>query len=75
MAQVQLTVSSEHYQYLKQRAESQDVTLDSLLSEIIEADIAWQETLSSDPMHSLIGQINDNLDTQDIDKVVYRLGA
>lgn len=70
---VQISVSNEHYQYLKQRAERIGATLDALLSEIIEAEIVWQQMLASDPIQSLIGQIGDDFETQQIDDVVYGL--
>lgn len=73
MVQMQISVSDKHYEYLQQRAESQGVSLDQVVSELIEADLAWQQTLANDPMRSLIGQIDDPFDTQDIDHVVYKL--
>jgi hypothetical protein len=73
MTQVEIEVSDKHYQYLQQRARKQRVSLDQVVSALIEADIAWQQTLADDPMRSLFGQIDDSFDVQAIDNVVYGL--
>jgi hypothetical protein len=73
MVQMQISVSDEHYQYLQQRAQKQSASLDQVLSELIELDILWQQTLADDPMRSLFGQIDDPFDLQGIDNVVYGL--
>jgi FtsZ-binding cell division protein ZapB len=73
MTQVQIEVSDKHYQYLQQRARKQRASLDQVVSALIEADIAWQQTLADDPMRSLFGQIDDSFDVQNIDSVVYGL--
>jgi hypothetical protein len=73
MVQMQISVSDEHFQYLQQRAQKQGASLDQVMSELIEVDILWQQTLADDPMHSLFGQIDDSFDLQNIDTVVYGL--
>lgn len=73
MIQMQIVVSDKHYHYLQQRAHSQGASLDEVVSELIEADLAWQQLMANDPMRSLIGQISDSFDTQNIDNVVYQI--
>jgi hypothetical protein len=73
MIQMQIALSDKHYQYLQQRAQSQGASLDQIVSELIEADLAWQQKLANDPMRLLIGQIDDPFNTKDIDKIVYGL--
>ena len=73
MVQMKISVSDEHYQYLQQRAKNQGASLDQVMSELIELDILWQQTLADDPMRSLFGQIDDPFDQQGIDNVVYGL--
>jgi hypothetical protein len=73
MIQMQISVSDKQYQYLQQRVQEQGASLDQVVSELIDADIAWQQTLADDPMRSLFGQINDAFALQDIDDVVYGL--
>ena len=75
MVQMQISVSDKHYQYLQQRAQDQGASLDQVVSELIDADIAWMQTLAEDPMRALFGQIDDSFDLQDIDNVVYGLEA
>ena len=70
---MKISVSDEHYQYLQQRAKNQGASLDQVMSELIELDILWQQTLADDPMRSLFGQIDDPFDQQGIDNVVYGL--
>ncbi len=72
---IQIAVSNRHYQYLKQRAANENDTLNDVLAEIIEADIAWQKTLNTDPVASLFGQVYDAFDTRQIDEVVYGFQA
>jgi hypothetical protein len=71
--QLHISVSDKHYRYLRRLAESEGLTFDSLLADIIEAEIAWRQTLASDPIRSLVGQLNDDFNIQDIDNVVYGL--
>jgi hypothetical protein len=73
MVQMQISVSDKHYQYLQQRAQNQGASLDQVVSDLINADIAWQQTLAEDPMRSLFGQIDDSLAGQNIDSIVYGL--
>ncbi len=73
MIQMEIAVSDKHYQYLQQRVQDQGASLDQVVSELIDADIAWQQTLANDPMRSLFGQIDDAFALQDIDNVVYGL--
>jgi hypothetical protein len=55
MVQMQIAVSDEHYQYLHQRAQKRGASLDQLVSELIEADIAERQTQTDDPVIALIG--------------------
>ena len=73
MAQMQIVINDKHYQYLRQRAQKQNMSLNQVLSELIEADIVWQQKLISDPMQALFGQIEDTFDTKNVDDVVYGL--
>jgi hypothetical protein len=73
MAQMQIVINDKHYQYLQQRAQKQNMSLNQILSELIEADIVWQQKLISDPMQALFGQIEDSFDTKNVDDVVYGL--
>jgi FtsZ-binding cell division protein ZapB len=66
MVQMQIAVSDEHYRYLQQRAQEQGASLDQVVSELIEADVAWQQKLADDPMRSLFGQIDDPFTLADI---------
>lgn len=75
MVQMQIAVSDEHYQYLQQRAQKQGASLDEVVSELIETDLAWQKKLTDDPIRSLFGQMDDSLAQQNIDNVVYGLEA
>jgi len=75
MVQMQIAVSDEHYQYLQQRAQKQGASLDEVVSELIETDLAWQKKLTDDPMRSLFGQMDDSFAQQNIDNVVYGLEA
>ena len=75
MVQMQISISNEHYQYLQQRAQKQGASLDKVMSELIEADVLWQQKLADDPIRSLFGQIDDPFDLQTIDNVVYGLDA
>ena len=68
---MQINVSHQHYTYLHQQASDQGKTIETLLSEMIEAQIAWQKTLVEDPIYQLIGQMNDPFDTQQIQEVLY----
>jgi len=45
MMQLQISFSEKHYRFLQRQAQSQGTTLESLLSEIIDAEIAWQKAL------------------------------
>ena len=73
MVQMQISISDEHYQYLQQRAQQQGASLDQVMSELIEVDILWQQTLAGDPIRSLFGQIDDSFDLKNVDNVVYGL--
>ena len=73
MTHLQIVISDQHYQYLQRRALTQNSSLNQILSELIEADIVWQQKLASDPIQTLFGKIEDAFDTKNIDKVVYRL--
>lgn len=61
MVQARIIVSDKHYEYLRQRAQEQGASLDQVVSEIIEADLAWHLKLADDPISELIGRIDDSL--------------
>ncbi len=71
MDTLNIKLSNRHYQYLQQRAMNENDALNDVLAEIIETDIAWQQTLKTDPVALLIGQIDDTLDTHRIDDIIY----
>jgi len=73
MITLQLSISDKHYHYLKRRAERKRQSLDLLVSELIDADLTWEELLASDPITELIGTIDDDFVTENIDEVVYRI--
>jgi hypothetical protein len=75
MVQMQIAVSDKHYRYLQQRAQNQGASLDQVVSELIDADLAWQQMLLDDPMRSLFGQIDDPFYLQNIDDVVYGIAS
>lgn len=72
MTQLQIQISNQQYQYLQQRVAREKTTLEKVLFDMIQADMAWRQQLKTDPITALIGKINDSFDTDQIDEVVYQ---
>jgi hypothetical protein len=71
MVQMNVTITDELYDYLQERARSQGMSLDQVVSDLLAADLAWQRSLAEDPMRSLFGQIEDSFDVAEIDHEIY----
>ena len=72
MVHTTVHLKEEQYQYLAEQAAATQRSVEDVLSEIVEADIAWRQTLASDPVAQLFGAVSDEPNL-DIDEIVYEL--
>jgi hypothetical protein len=49
MMHLQMSISDKQYQYLRHQANSRGQSVDALVADWIDAEMAWQETLAADP--------------------------
>jgi hypothetical protein len=75
MMELHLPLDEKQYRYLQQRARARGKTVEDLVADLIDADIAWQNDLISDPIASLFGEISDTLDIREIDAILYPSSA
>jgi hypothetical protein len=71
MVDLHLLLEDAQYRYLKQRAQDLGTTVEAVIADLIAADVAWQQALATDPVARLFGQIQDTLEPQDIDAILY----
>jgi hypothetical protein len=74
MVHTTVHLKEDQFKYLTERAAATQRSVEDLLSEMLEADIAWRQALASDPVAQLFGSVSDQSDIQDhIDEIVYQL--
>jgi hypothetical protein len=71
MVDLHLLLEDAQYRYLKQRAQDLGTTVEAVIADLIAADVAWQQALATDPVARLFGQVQDTLEPQDIDAILY----
>ena len=71
MVDLHIPLDEKQHRYLQQRARSRGTTVESVVADLIVADIAWQQILVDDPMTALFGEISDTLDSREIDAILY----
>lgn len=71
MVEVHLPLSDAQYRYLQQRARIKGTTVETVVADLIEADIAWRQAVETDPVAALFGEIDDTFDTREIDALLY----
>lgn len=55
MIELHIALSDEHYQYLQQRAQKLGTSLDRVVSELIESELAEQQVQAEDMLLDMIG--------------------
>jgi hypothetical protein len=71
MMEVHLPLSDSQYRYLQQRARAKGTTVEHIVADLIDADIAWRQALEGDPVAALFGEIDDVFDAREIDSCLY----
>lgn len=66
-----IPLDEKQYRYLQQRAREQGTTVESVVADLIDADIVWQQTLVDDPVAALFGTVDDELNADEIDDLLY----
>lgn len=75
MVDTTVHLREDQFQYLTEQAAATQRSVEDLLSEIVEADIAWRQTLANDPVAQLFGTVSRQpaLDVDDIDGIIYHV--
>ena len=71
MNDLYIALDEKQYRYLQQQARNQGTTVEGIVADLIDADIAWQQALADDPVAALFGEISDTLNSDEIDAILY----
>lgn len=71
MVALKIVLDEDQYRRLKQRAHGQGVSVEELVTELLDELDEWQQALANDPVAELFGQLDDRLDPADIDTILY----
>ena len=71
MIQLEIALSDKHFAYLEKLQQEKGGSLNEVLSDLIEADLAWQQLIAHDPITALIGTIADEFNSEQINQLLY----
>ena len=71
MVDLYMSLDEEHYNRLQQRARHDGISVEHLVVEMLAEADEWRRELEEDPVSELLGQIDDPIDPNTIDSILY----
>ncbi len=71
MIDINISLDEAQYHRLEHRARQEGISIEHLVQEMLAEVDAWRDELEDDPITALLGQMDDPLDPNAIDSVLY----
>lgn len=71
MVDLYISLDEEQYNRLQQRARHDGISVESLVLDMLAEADEWRRELEEDPIAELLGQIDDPIDPNAIDSMLY----
>jgi len=71
MIDLRISLDEDQYNRLEQRARHEGISVQHLVQEMLAEADTWRDELDDDPIAALLGQVDDPLDPNAIDSILY----